>query len=204
MSSVRQIRVGIEGVADIILHNGQLRDPMNAFSKALSAAASKAKKSKSDQDWTDAYETEFIGSLYLDPKLGPVIPADNLQAMLIEGARKRRLGMKFEPFVFVDEPLDATGYRLNYEGPRDPVAMFNTGEAGMRFIRRANASGSSVMRCRPKIKKGWSVEFTIAVSPGGPDLDQVKDAVKDAGLEKGLGDWLPRYGRFCISKFEQV
>jgi len=188
------LKATIRGIRPILMHNGRLRDPLNAHTKALSSAIKKAKTSKADDDIVDSYRAEFMGGLYYDKKIGPFLPSDNLQAMIVEGARKRKLGKQVDALVQVTEPEDGSpGYALQYKGPRDPEKLFE--DEAFRITKSAKVGQASVMRTRPRFAE-WSVSFGIEITEGGPTKEQIEEAIEDAGLLIGLGDWTPRYGRF--------
>ncbi len=190
----------IRGIRPLIMHNGRLANPMDPHAKNLSAAARKYKGSKSDDDFEAVCKTEFMGALYYHKALGPYLPVDNLQAMLVEGARKRKHGKTFEAFVNIVEPDDADGYKLQYAGPRDAEELFMSDDH--RFTKGVKVGTATVQRTRPRFPKGWSVEFMLEVQEGGPDANQVQDALNDAGLIVGLCEWTPRYGRFEVTDFK--
>lgn len=191
--------VTIRGTRPFLMHNGQLKDPLNPWAKKLKVATSK--KAKSDEDTIEIGRIEFEGSMYFHEKIGPIIPVDNLQSCLVEGARKRKLGKQFEALIEVVEPEDgAEGYKLQYDGPRDIEAMWQ--DARFRFRKDAKIGQSSVMRTRPRFPTGWKCKFDIEVLDGGATPDQVKQAVSDAGILVGIGDWTPKYGRFAVEKFD--
>lgn len=187
------LKAKIRGIRPLLMHNGRLRDPLNEHSKLLASAVKKAKTSKAEDDILACHQAEFIGGLYYDEKLGPCIPADNLQAMLTEGARKRKLGKQIEALVDVVAPVGAQGYKLMYKGPRDQDTLFATD--AHRFVKACKVGQSAVMRTRPRFPE-WEISFEIEVTEGGPTPDQVREALEDAGAIVGLGDWTPRYGRF--------
>lgn len=191
---ITNYKATIRGIRPLLMHNGRLRDPLDPHTKALASAVKKAKTSKAEDDVLDCYRAEFIGSLYFDPTHGPCIPSDNLQSMLTEGARKRKLGKQVEALVQVTEPDGgATGYKLEYKGSRDPDQMY--AHADHRFTKSCKIGQSSVMRTRPRFPE-WKLTFGIEVTEGGPTKEQIQEALEDAGLLIGLGDWTPRYGRF--------
>jgi len=191
---ITKLKAVIKGIRPLLMHNGRLRDPLDPHSKALSSAVKKAKTSKADDDILESQRTEFIGGFYFDEKCGPCIPADNLQAMLTEGARKRKLGKQVEALVQVTEPSDgAIGYKLEYKGSRDPEKMFE--DERHRFTKSCKIGQSAVMRTRPRFPD-WQLAFDIEITEGGPTKEQIQEALEDAGLLIGLGDWTPRYGRF--------
>ena len=191
-------KVTIEGTRPLLMHNGRLADPLDQATKKLSAAAKK--KNKSDDEIAEVGRLEFVGSLYHDAKLGPYLPVDNLQAMLIEGARKRKMGKDFESLIEVMEPPGFDGYKLDYKGPRDLDGLWSREE--FRLRKQARVGQSRVMRTRPRFPKGWSCKFEIEILEDGPDAEHVERALADAGRLIGIGDWSPRYGCFAVTEFK--
>lgn len=191
-------KVTIRGTRPILMHNGRLKDPLDPWAKKLSTAAKK--KGKSDEDHIHTARIEFEASMYFDESAGPYLPVDNLQACLIEGARKRKNGKAFEALVEVMPPIDLDGYALEYSGPRDIEGLWGTPAHVLR--KDAKVGQSSVMRTRPRFPSGWHCTFEIEVLDGGATGDQVLQALHDAGMLIGIGDWTPKYGRFIVEKFD--
>lgn len=190
--------VTIRGIRPLLMHNGQLKDPLNPWAKKLKVATSK--KAKSDDDIIEVGRIEFEGSMYFDPTYGPILPVDNLQSCIIEGARKRKMGKQFEALVEVVEPDDVEGYKLDYTGPRDVEGMWS--DPKFRFRKDAKIGQSSVMRTRPRFPTGWKCKFKVEVIDGGATPAQLRQALDDAGTMIGIGDWTPKYGRFIVDKFD--
>jgi len=190
--------VTIRGTRPLVHHNGRLKDPLNEWAKKLSAAAKK--KQKSDEDHVHVARIEFEAGMYWDPKLGPYVPTDNLQACIIEGARKRKLGKVFEALVEVVPPVDADGYKLEYTGPREVEALWNDPAFVLR--KDAKVGQSSVMRTRARFPTGWRCTFEVEVLDGGATPEQLRQAIEDAGALIGIGDWTPKYGRFVVDKMD--
>ena len=94
----------------MIMHSGRTANPLDPFAKALKQISSKRKKT--DADHAELARIEFLAGLYLGPD-GPVIPARNVDAMLINAAKKNREGPLAKSGVFCvgDAPLQ-------YDGPR--------------------------------------------------------------------------------------
>ena len=192
------IKITIVGTRPLLMHNGRLNDQLDPYTKKLSVAAKK--KGKSGEELGDVSRIEFEGSMYFDEKVGPYLPVDNLQACMIEGARKRKLGKDFESLVEVNVPDSGPeGYPLQYKGPRTVDALWDS-----RFMLRkgARVGQSRVMRTRPRFPTEWKCSFEVDVLDGGPSPDQVKQAFVDAGKLIGIGDWSPRYGRFVVDTFK--
>lgn len=198
-----QYDVTIEGYRPLIMHNGRLANPLDEHTKALKAATKK--RQKTDEDFIEAARIEFIGSLYFDANEGPVLPCDNLQSCMVEGARTRKNGQVFESQVEILPgdlgPGDTFGYRLDYKGPRDAEGLWN--DERFRLVKGAKVGMSRVMRTRPKFNR-WSCTFKIEVADGGPPGEMIREALEDAGRIKGICDWTPRYGRFRVAAFVEV
>lgn len=188
--------ITIRGIRPLLMHNGRLCDPMDPATKALKAAS--ARRNKSDDDHGEVSRVEYIGSLYHDPKIGPYLPADVLQAVVERGAMKRKLGKIAKAHIDVLPPEDAPGYEVDYKGPRDVERLFATPAHVLRCGARVNKA--RVVRTRPRFPAGWRCTFRLEVLDGGMTKEQVKQAVEDAGLYEGVGDWRPRYGRFVVEK----
>lgn len=190
-----QFKVKIVG-KKLLMHNGQLADPLNEYTKALKAVSKK--KNKSDEDHLAVAKAEFQGGLYHDNDMGPYIPGDWLQSALIQGSKAVKLGKKFSASVVVPEEK----IKLIYTGPREREALF----ANPNFIdrRAVRVQMAKVMRTRP-VFRDWSATFEIEVFDGAVNGDEVEAALVQAGLFIGIGDGRPRLGgKFAIEEFEEI
>jgi hypothetical protein len=121
----------------------------------------------------------------------PIIPGENIEAMLTQAGKKRRLGDAFKAGLLCDGE-----WTLDHDGPK----TFDKLKADRRFrdVRKVKIKQNSVMRCRP-IFSPWSLKFTIKYLPDLLNESQVVEAVKVAGQIIGLGDYRPKYGRFVVA-----
>jgi hypothetical protein len=179
----------IVGLTPIMFHNGQLADPLNVFVKQLQEVTSKQKMT--DADHLAKYELEWEGALYLDESRRPVIPGENIEAAMLEGAKKLRLGPKCKAGVLSDGD-----WPLTYKGPKDIDAL--RADARFRDVRRVGVNGRSVMRCRP-IFFPWSLRFTLLYLPDVLSPKQVRAILETTGRIVGIGDFTPKYGRFRVA-----
>jgi hypothetical protein len=189
MENMTTIEAHIRGIAPMLMHNGQLANPRNEFAKKMKQISSIRKKT--DDDYEAMSKTEFLGGLYYSKDIGIYMPADNLQAMLVDGAKKSKLGTAFKAavFVFDDAPLI-------YNGPRDPEKLYQ--DEKFVDIRGCGVQASRVMRTRPRFNE-WELKFSVAVMPEAEvNPDQVVDALTIAWRLNGLGDYTPRFGRFEV------
>lgn len=180
----------------LMMRNERFVDPLDAHTKALREFTKK--KNKTDADHLELARREFLGSLYCDEKLGPYIPDKWLNEMLVEGARKRKLGRTFEASVIVVDEK----HPLQYRGPRTAAALW---AAGTEFVDRRCVGNQQnrVMRTRP-IFRDWRVTFSLQVLDGGPNGDDIELAIEDAG-PYGIGDGRPKYaGKFALLEFKNA
>ena len=179
----------VVGLAPLLMHNGQMVNPLNPIVKEIKKISSKRKKT--DDDHAEISRLEFQASLYTNAKSEYIIPAEMIEATLINGAKKRKLGTKFKSAVFVE----ADGV-LTYDGPKKWEERFK--DSNCVNISKVRVQQNSVMRTRPQFNS-WSTEFTVQYDPELVDESDLDNAVADAGRQCGFGDWRPRYGRFAIA-----
>lgn len=191
---IKPIKVTISGTV-LLMHNGQLADPMNEYTKALKVETSK--KKKSDDDHESIAHAEWLGGLYHDDAMGPYLPATMLDAMMISGARRAKLGKIFESCVRT--PDDA--YPLLYAGPRTKEALWS--DPRFRDRRGVKVMSARVIRTRPKFLN-WKCAFTVDLHPCELNVSDVQRAITEAGVYVGVGDFRPRCGRFVVDSFAEV
>ena len=181
------------GVRPLIMHNGQLANPLNPAAKAIKEVSSK--RVKTDADHEEMARREYLGSLYLtvapgtDNELVPCIPDYVLEASIVEGAKVAKLGKQAKASIEVSE--DAI---LEYLGPKDAHEL----SRNEKFIHSAlvRVGQARVCRTRPVFPE-WSAVATVSFDPEGMNRAQVEAAIVAAG-KKGVGDWRPKHGRFEV------
>jgi hypothetical protein len=180
----------ISGIAPLIMHNGQLADPSNVWSKALSKIS--RKRGKTEEDYAEMSRVEWFGSLYThEGRIG--ITADVLLGFLLKAGKQFKLGPKVSAGLFETQEF----YPLNYDGSKDPEKLF---AAGTHIDKRGvKVTTSRVMRTRP-IFRTWSLDFGVNVNTDIIDLDDVAKLVERGGEAVGLCDYRPRYGRFVTNR----
>lgn len=180
--------VKIVGITPLLMHNGNLADPLHPSAKALASAVRRAKKSKTEDAQIEMRRTEWMGGLYVNDDGCPVIPSDVFEACIVAGAKRLRLGPKAKAGIVVTN--DAL---LQYDGPKTPDKLWEDG----RFIKIAGVrvGQSRVIRTRP-IFPEWSAVFEVLWDQQEiADETTFCDIIDNAG-NAGMGNWRPRFGRF--------
>jgi len=178
----------ITGVVPLILHNGRLADPLDPHTKSLAEITGKRKKT--DADHREAAKREWYGSLYLFNG-EPCIPFQMWEAMLIEGSKKFKRGPAAKAGLIIEAHS-----AIQYDGPRAPDELW----ADERFRLRVGAKvgTSRVMRTRPFFTD-WSADVEVKYLPDLLNPPEIGNFLSAAGMQVGLGDWRPRFGRFTVN-----
>jgi len=175
----------------LLMHNGQLADPLNEWAKAMKKVSSK--RTKTDADHEELARLEWCGGLYLHEGR-PCVPAECLAAALTEGAKVKRLGKETKRSLFVPGVC-----MLHFAGEEDwdgsEEAARRAWDSGVYTHRHmVKVKMNRVARTRP-IFRDWWVEFDLEYDDARLNETEVREIVQLAG-QNGLMDWRPRYGRF--------
>lgn len=182
-------KIKIQGLTPLIMHNGQLADPLNEATQALSRLTSKRKKTIDDHKAIG--KVEWHGGLYVDAKKAPCLPGEVIEAALVEGAKKYKLGKAAKGGIVV-----YGNFALEYDGPKNIDKLWEHGG----FLKRAGVKvgTSRVIRSRP-IFPEWACAFEVQWDPEIiKDEEQVIEIVEAAG-QSGICEWRPKFGRFQIA-----
>lgn len=186
----QELTYRLTSVAPLIVHNGQLADPLNQFSKQMKKIS--AKRNKTDADFEQLARLEFQGGLYWSNADGPVLPSDMFDSMALAAAKKFKEGPLAKAGCFcVNTP------RIEYDGPRDREALWD--DERFRFVKGVRVGQSRVMRTRPWFQE-WSVVVRFNVETNTINPARLDEWLHTAGQIIGLGDWRPQYGRFDVER----
>jgi len=173
------------------MHNGQLADPSNWYSRKIKEISSKRKKV--DADFEEMARLEFLGGLYLADNQ-PCIPNYVFEAAIIGkggAARKERMGKEAAAGFYVTESAE-----LEYDGPRNPDELWEDKRFRSRVPVRVGQA--RIMRTRPVFKPPWSAVIVAEFDGDLLNGEDVRRWIEVAGPQVGLMDWRPRYGRFEV------
>lgn len=189
---MKTIKVKWTGIRPLVMHNGLMADPTNAFTRRIKEITAKGSKKLTDADYEERDRLEWEAGLYWDDAEGAVIPSDNIERCIQLGAQKSRIGKDVQAAVFCSE----TQARVDYEGTRNKEKMFTD----PRFTLRKGVAiqKSRIIRIRPMIPTGWSITFSVEFDDSILNEKNLVKAMQDAGALIGLGDWRPKFGRFTV------
>ena len=181
------VEVILTGTRPLLIHRGGLANPLDPHSQSIREISKK--RTKTEADYAELARREWRGSLYYDPELGPVIPAEMLEACLVAGGKKHKLGTTLRAGAQVEESV----LPIEYDGPRD----LDTLEADERYRLDSvvKVGQAKTTRRRPRFPE-WQIRATIVLDPTTVDVSSIELALATAGRLVGLGDWRPRFGRF--------
>lgn len=201
-----KVRLTATGTRPLLMHNVRLASPFNEYAQRMKKLNGKQSRLRTDEDRIEIARTEWEGGLYIEDGVGPYVPAANVFASLLKGAKRVRKGPKVEGGVVITSD---TMCPLVYRGPRDIEGLWGGGPFKSDFvdIRTVSSNPSAakspkVDRCRP-IFRDWAFEVDLFLDPTSIDLADFVEIADLAGNSVGIGDYRQLYGRF-VSKVEPL
>ena len=140
-------------------------------------------------------ELEFMGSLYLNEDLVPVLPPEGIEAIVRSGAKKSKDGKVAQSGCFCYD-----GAVLEYDGPKDMKELWED----ERFVLSVGAKvgQARIIRTRP-IFEDWAADIELSINQELCSEAQVTQWLEVAGVQCGAFDWRPRYGRFTVENISE-
>jgi hypothetical protein len=171
--------IELTGTSPLVMHNPQLADPLNSFSKAIAKITAKGSK-MTDDDRFEVARLEFAGGLYTGTQ-GPFQPAPNIIRCMANAAKITRQGRDVERALIPT----AVELPLKYKGPRDPVALWEN--ELFRYPTSVKVGRGRVQRMRPRFPD-WSLKGEFELLTDALDYEDFASIAEQAGLIEGLGD----------------
>jgi hypothetical protein len=174
---VETLKMTWTGITPLVMSNVRMADPFGEHSVKLSELTSIPQKSRTKEQQFEIFYAQWEGYLYYNKNDGPVVPGQNIEACLREGAAK----LKMKKDILERLEIDEVSVPLEYKGPRDLASLWKT----FRDIRIAGKSGSSKRSvCRPIFAPPWSLTFTVLLDD--VKSTQVLGSAEQAGRFVGL------------------
>lgn len=185
---MQEAQFHIQGVAPLLMNNVQKADPQNYFAIEIAKITAVPQKKRTIEQVQRLERIQWEGGLYMDDEHGPIVPAEMIEATIINGAKTFRQGKQFTSDIYCKDNAP-----IIYDGPRDIEGMYADGRFKDR--RMVVVNRAKVVGIRP-IFPVWELKFTIVFNAIKPDA--LVSAVEAAGVTCALGDYRPRFGRFLI------
>lgn len=184
---MKNLRITWKGLTPLIMHSCQCANPLHPIAKELKKYTSKRKKT--DEDLIKISDLEWEAGAYWKEGLGLYIPAENVEATILNGAKANKKGKDFEKYCTVTDiyiPLDY-GENLTKE---ELISNYKYRDTRMMTVMR-----SKIARTRPRFDR-WKITFNLQYDESKIDLETITLAIENAGLYVGLCDSRPKYGKF--------
>lgn len=149
---MKTLRVTWKGISPLIMHSCQCVNPLHPIAKELKKYTSK--KNKTDEDLTTISDLEWEAGAYWKDGLGLYIPAENVEATIINGAKANKKGKDVQKYVDVIDlyiPLDY-GENLSKE---ELIQNYEYRDTRIMTVMR-----SKILRTRPRFDQ-WKIEFEL-------------------------------------------
>lgn len=177
------VEVTLKGTADLLMHR------WNCEAVAEKAAAAKGSKAKK----TDNIET-FV---YRNDAGELCLPGEYLRGSMINAAKFRQ-----DPRSPRKSAMDM--YKAGIVSLTE-LASFGVKDWNYEHRCRVMVQRNAVTRCRPAIRKGWSLTFQLMVTlPEYIRPDDFLEVCASAGRLIGIADFRPTYGRFQVTSFKVI
>ena len=187
---MEKIKIRIEGTRPLLLHAPTSANPLHPLKKEYNVFSGKRKKT--DDDYAQMAKLQWRMGLYYDEKNGVYLPGHMIEASIVSGGKKSKLGkvIKENMEVLTDKAF------LEYEGPKKMEKLWEKGFYDARIVRIGQ---SRIIAYRPLFLK-WAAEFEILFDESNLNKTELMNSLKDAGLYCGVGDYRPKFGRYNIKE----
>lgn len=184
------INLRIQGTTALMLNSPRTANPFDEYSKLLAPLTSKRKKT--EEDLLEISRIKFLASLYINDGRY-VLPAQNIEQSIIEAARERKLGKKFERSFHIYQTPDL---HFPDEG-KTPQQLYDL--AKYVDVRVVGIKDNKITTTRA-IFPSWWVEVQCDYDETQINRDEVLQCAQIAGLRYGVGTYRRMYGRYSVEE----
>ena len=186
---MKNLKVTWKGISPLIMHSCQCVNPLHPIAKELKKYTSK--KNKTDEDLVKISDLEWEAGAYWKDGMGLYIPAENVEATIINGAKANKKGKDIQKYV------DVTDLYIPFEYGEDLTKEELIQNYEYRDTRIMTVMRSKILRTRPRFDQ-WVIEFNLRYNEEKIDIETIINAMEYAGLYVGLYDSRPKYGKFSV------
>lgn len=187
---MQEFKVRLRGVSPLMFHNERLADPSDPITRELKKLTKE--RNKTDELYEQIKWVEWRGGFY-EHEGRPVMPADNVLAVGLEGARKRKQGKEFSAAVFEAQAF----FDLEYDGPKTIDKL--RGNKKFLDYRGVVVNRRRTMRARP-IFREWALTVALLFDREIIEEASIWQAYEIAGERIGIAERRPRHGRFILEE----
>lgn len=184
---MKNLRVTWKGTTPLIMHSCKCVNPLHPISRELKKYTSKRKKT--DEDLIKISDLEWEAGAYWNDEIGLYIPAENVEATIINGAKAYKKGKDIQKYV------DITDICIPFKYGENLTKQQLIDNYEYRDTRIMTVQRSRVTRTRPRFDQ-WNITFNLRFDENKIDLDDIVNAIEYAGQYVGLCDSRPKYGKF--------
>ena len=185
---MKNLKVTWKGTSPLIMHSCQCVNQLHPIQREMKKYTSK--RTKTEEDLIKISDLEWEAGAYWKEGLGLYIPAENVRATLVNGAKEIRKGTDIQKYVDI---LDLY-IPFNYGENLTKQELIDSYE--YRDTRPMTVNRAKVMRTRPRFNQ-WNITFKMRYDETKIDLDVIMMSLKNAGSYIGLCDSNKYgYGRF--------
>jgi len=203
----RRFALTLEGTRPVVLDNCCTVDQLGPHAAAIKHYTQQ-KKNRNEhalrrlhwlfsgywkQEGTFSYGADLDGDSSFEGYAVPVLPAQNLQRCIRDGATAWKLGKDTKRAIVVENDAE-----LVYDGSKDANVMYEES----RFV-SAGRTKRGTMAIRVRIPN-WSASYNILVNDEIIDPGVLAKILDRSGIAEGIGTWRPMHGRFAVSQLEEV
>ena len=187
---MRNLKVTWKGISPLIMHSCQCVNPLHPIAKELKKYTSK--RTKTDEDLMKISDLEWEAGAYWKDGFGLYMPAENVEATIINGAKANKKGKDFQKYVNVTDLYIPFYYGENLT-KEELISNYE-----YRDTRPMTVQRSKIMRTRPRFDQ-WNITFNLMYDEEHIDIDTILNAMEYAGSYVGLCDSRPKYGKFVAT-----
>jgi hypothetical protein len=186
-----EVLVEAIGTKPLLLHNVDLANPLNPWSKKMSELRGIPSKRRTEKWHEEMAYANFMGAFYDIPEVeGIAIPSENLRRSIVSAAKINRLGTA----VLRALSVTSAAVPLIFSGPKQPQQLWDDGK--YHLTRMIRGSGGASPTTFP-IFREWAVRVPFDLDESVLNTSDLREVAERAGRIEGLGASRKQgYGRY--------
>ena len=187
---MKNLKVTWKGTTPLIMHSCQCVNPLHPISREMKKYTSK--RTKTEDDLIKISDLEWEAGAYWQDGVGLYIPAENVEATIVNGAKNFKKGTDVQKYVNVTDLIIPFNYGENLT-KEELIKDYKYRDSRPMTVMRAK-----VLRTRPRFDQ-WDITFNLSYEESKMDLDTIINIMEYAGAYVGLCDSRPKYGKFVTT-----